>query len=138
MSFIEGIPVQEIRARTFGLSYPRGRRRNANAPTGAVYLAGYTVECYLKALLLANVVARVREELLGKFCGNIAHNIEWLGALYRRHVGRAIPKNVTRHLSRVASWSTDMRYQSGSLKRRDADAFFAAVIVITTWADGGM
>src|SRR5436305_594664 len=110
----------------------------AGRTTGAVYLAGYTVECYLKALLLANVTSGLREEVLAKFCGSIAHDIEWLGALYRRHVGSAVPKTVTRHLSRVASWSTDMRYQSGVLRRRDADEFLAAVIVITTWADGRM
>src|SRR5438552_13990194 len=75
--------------------------------TGAVYLAGYTVECFLKALILASVSAGLRCQLHREFKGSRAHNIEWLGALYRRHVSSAIPRDITRHLSRVASWSTD-------------------------------
>src|SRR5438132_7003333 len=72
----------------------------AERTTGAVYLAGYTVECFLKALVLASVARGLRQELLGEFRGSRAHNIEWLGALYRRHVGAAIPRDITRHLSR--------------------------------------
>src|SRR5437868_14214381 len=78
--------------------------------TGAVYLAGYTVECFLKALVLASVAPGLRKQLLGEFRGGRAHDIEWLGALYRRHVGGATPRGITRHLSRVASLSTDLRY----------------------------
>ena len=106
--------------------------------TGAVYLAGYTVECMLKALLLANVSARRRNELLGEFRGSRAHNIEWLGALYRRHVRGVIPRNITRHLSRVASWSTDLRYASGLVKAREADEFMDSVVTVAAWADRGM
>ena len=39
--------------------------------TGAVYLAGYTVECFMKALVLANVVPDLRQQLLGEFRGNL-------------------------------------------------------------------
>jgi hypothetical protein len=101
-------------------------------------LAGYTVECFLKALLLASVSAGVRQQLLGEFRGSRAHNIEWLGALYRRHIGTVIPRDVSRHLSQVASWTTDLRYTTGILKRRDADAFMKSVIAIITWAEGRM
>ena len=81
--------------------------------TGAVYLAGYTVECFLKALVLASVALALRQRLLGEFHGSRAHSIEWLGALYRRHVGMTVPRDITRHLSRVASWTTDLRYATG-------------------------
>ncbi len=110
----------------------------ANRTTGAVYLAGYTVECFLKALVLASVAPGLRRQLLGEFRGNRAHNIEWLGALYRRHVRAAIPRGITRHLSRVASWSTDLRYATGSMKSRDADEFMDSVVAIAIWADGRM
>ena len=106
--------------------------------TGAVYLAGYTVECLLKALVLASVAPGLRRSLLGEFRGNRAHNIEWLGALYRRHVGAAVPRDVTRHLSRVASWSTDLRYATGLVKSREADEFMDSVVAIATWAEGRM
>jgi hypothetical protein len=106
--------------------------------TGAVYLAGYTVECLLKALVLASVAPRLRNQLLGEFRGSRAHNVEWLGALYRHHVGVAIPRVVTRHLARVASWSTDLRYATGSLKSKEADEFMDSVVAVATWADGRM
>lgn len=106
--------------------------------TGAVYLAGYTVECFMKALLLASVAPRLRQQLLREFRGSRAHSIEWLGTLHRQHVGGAVPRDVTRHLSRVASWSTDLRYATGVLKRRDADEFMESVVAIAAWADGRM
>src|SRR5579859_6130261 len=52
--------------------------------TGAIYLAGYTVECFLKALLLASVASHRRKMLLEEFRGSRAHNLEWLGALFRQ------------------------------------------------------
>jgi hypothetical protein len=109
-----------------------------NRTTGAVYLAGYTVECILKALVLAIVASRLQAQVLAEFRGNRAHNIEWLGGLYRQHVGAAIPRNVTRHLLRVASWSTDLRYATGTIKSREADDFMESVVAIYQWADGRM
>ncbi len=130
-------------ARTY---YRAGKQRfedsqfllRAERTTGAVYLAGYTVECLLKALLLASVARGLRQELLKEFRGNRGHNLEWLGALYRRHVGVGIPRDVTRHLMRLASWSTDLRYTAGLLKRREADEFVDSVVAVAAWADGRM
>jgi HEPN domain-containing protein len=110
----------------------------AERTTGAVYLAGYTVECLLKALILASVARGLRQELHGEFRGARAHSIEWLGSIYRRHVQVAIPQDVTRHLSRVASWSTNWRYESGRVKAREADEFMESVTAIAAWADGRM
>jgi hypothetical protein len=110
----------------------------ASRTTGAVYLAGFTVECFLKALILASVVTQRRDALVGEFRGSRAHNIEWLGAMYRKETGAVVPRTVTRHLARVASWSTDLRYVTVVLKRKDADEFFESVVAIATWADGRM
>jgi hypothetical protein len=106
--------------------------------TGAVYLAGYTVECLLKGLLLAGVNAGMRKQLLSEFRGNRAHNIEWLGWMYRRHVGLAVPVSIQQHLSRVAIWSTDLRYATGAISESEARDFFVSVDIITTWANGRM
>ncbi len=106
--------------------------------TGAVYLAGYTVECMLKTLVLDGVSRKLRQELITEFRGSRAHSIEWLGAFYRRHTGRGIPRGIVLHLSRVASWSTDLRYTTGRIDRRDADPFFASVIAVSEWAEGRM
>jgi HEPN domain-containing protein len=110
----------------------------AGRTTGAVYLAGYTVECMLKALVLAGVAARLRQELLGLFRGSRGHDIEWLGTLYRRHVNSTIPVAVTRRLYRVTAWSTDLRYVGSVVRRSEAREFMAAVDAIAAWADGRM
>jgi hypothetical protein len=137
-----GLP-QPIEARIY---YRAGKQRFDDAQlllreertTGAVYLAGYTVECLLKALVLASVSPRLRRMLLGEFRGSRAHNIEWLGALYRQHVGVVIPREITRHLSRVATWSTDLRYTAGLVKNQEANEFMVSVTTVSTWADGRM
>jgi HEPN domain-containing protein len=106
--------------------------------TGAVYLAGYTVECMLKALVLASVLPALRRELLADFRGKRGHNVEWLGALYRRHVTSSIPRDINRHLSRLAEWSTDLRYATERMNPNDAEEFVLSVKVVTTWAEGRM
>jgi HEPN domain-containing protein len=46
----------------------------ASRPQAAIYLAGYAVECILKALLIRSTPARGRATLLATFHGAIAHN----------------------------------------------------------------
>ena len=73
-----------------------------------------------------------------EFRGQRGHDIEWLGALYRRHAGASIPAAVTRYLARMASWSTDLRYVTGAFKSEEAEQFMETVVAIVTWADGRM
>ncbi len=109
----------------------------AGRTTGAVYLAGYTVECMLKALILVSVAERERENSL-RTIRKIGHNIQKLGALYRQHGRAQIPHEVTRHLTRVAAWSTDLRYSDGTLRARDVEEFIESVVAISQWADTRM
>jgi HEPN domain-containing protein len=111
---------------------------DARRTTGAVYLAGYTVECFLKALVLVTLAAGARKTLLREFRGSRAHDIEWLGALYRQQPGVSMPREIARHLARVASWSTELPYATGLLKKRDADEFMESVVALSKWADGKM
>ncbi len=135
-----GLP-SAVEARPF---YRAGIRRLEDAEvlllakrtTGAVYMAGYTVECLMKALIPANLAGAQRENALRSFRGRRAHDLEWLRYYYRRHVGGSIPRDIARHLSRLASWSTDLRYETTLVKRRFADDFMASVSAIVTWADG--
>jgi hypothetical protein len=106
--------------------------------TGAVYLAGYTVECMLKALLLDGVARKLRQQLSAAFRGSRAHDIAWLSGLYRQHVTTAIPRAVVQHLSRVASWSSDLRYATAFTRRSEADLFMESVDAVAVWADGRM
>jgi stress-induced morphogen len=79
--------------------------------TAAVYLAGYSVECMLKALILSAVPQTQAEELLG-----MLH-------LYAEKGGARMPASVVPYFARVNSWSTDMRYTPGTLTAREAKAF---------------
>ena len=128
------------------LYYRAARQRYADAQwllsgdrtTGAVYLAGYTVECFMKALVLAGASPVLRKQLLGEFHGSRAHNIEWLAKLYRRHIGLVIPIRITQKISRIATWSTDLRYATGAINELDAREFFESVDAVSSWADGRM
>lgn len=104
--------------------------------TGAVYLAGYSVECMLKALILESVPDRQEPLILAQFRGQQAHNPGWLLGLYRKTVSAGVPVGVITHLIRVNSWSTDMRYQPSVMDEGDAQGFMRSVEQITLWVEG--
>lgn len=104
--------------------------------TGAVYLAGYGIECILKALILSVVPSSEANAVLRTFRGHRAHDYEWLREEYRLNGGAHPPREVNRCFTLVDRWSTDLRYSPGNLKERDADSFFKAAKVILGWADG--
>jgi HEPN domain-containing protein len=104
-------------------------------PRAAIYLAGYAVECILKALLLVRTPEREREQLRSSFRGTIAHSIIWLREQLVRRIGR-LPVGEARNLSLVSSWSTDLRYEPGPGDPEDAEAFLEATRSILVWADG--
>ncbi len=104
--------------------------------TAAVYLAGYSVECILKAMILAIVRRANEDEILTLFRGGRAHDYEWLQRLYAERGGPRLPREVVPPFARVNTWSTDMRYSPGTIALRDAKAFLDSSVVILTWADG--
>jgi hypothetical protein len=104
--------------------------------TGAVYLAGYSVECILKALIISSVPDHQEENILGMFRGGQAHAYAWLLRLYREQGGARMPPQVVPHFTRVNSWSTDMRYAPGTIAMSEAQAFLDSATVILAWAEG--
>ncbi|MGB0384642.1 MAG: HEPN domain-containing protein [Ardenticatenaceae bacterium] len=104
--------------------------------TGAVYLAGYSVECMLKSLILSAVPQRREDEILATFRGQAAHDFRWLTRLYQQHGGVAIPQRFARHFRRVRNWSTGMRYSPSTIQQRQAKDFLASATEIINWADG--
>ena len=109
---------------------------NAEYTTGAVYLAGYGVECILKALVLMAVPVSTRSDTLKSFKGSKAHEYEWLRSLYLTNGGARFPREINQHFTLVNDWSTDLRYTPRSVRADDADAFMAAAVAIIKWADG--
>ena len=110
--------------------------RLAARTTGAIYLAGYGVECILKALILSTLPAsRVATEA-ASFRGRRAHDYDWLRARYRELGGAALPRVISRHFLRVSGWSTDVRYMTQTYDAAEADRFLAATLAIINWSQG--
>lgn len=104
--------------------------------TAAVYLAGYNVECILKALILVAVPRAQEKDILEKFRSARAHRYDWLLQLYAKRGGPGLPPKLVPHFARVNTWSTDMRYSPGVIALRDAKAFLDSTLKIFTWGDG--
>lgn len=84
----------------------------------SMYLAGYVVECALKAVILARTPVSQRKVTLIKIgLGQKAHDFEYLKEILR-NAGCTLPRAENAMLRRVATWSTAWRYEVG---RGDAD-----------------
>jgi len=104
--------------------------------TGAIYLAGYGVECILKALILDSLAAKPRTQMLKDFRGQRAHNFDWLRMEYLKAGGPRFPRAVHESFLLVTVWSTDIRYMSGVRDPDDVSSFLEATDAIIAWADG--
>lgn len=103
-------------------------------PATAIYLAGYAVECGLKALVIDATPRSQRDRMIGRLRGARGHDVDWLRGL-AREAGLTPPTGVTSDLVFVSSWSTDLRYEPGLGDRRDAERFVAATNRIVAWID---
>lgn len=106
----------------------------AGRGAGAVYMAGYAVECALKALLVAATPARNRADVITTFRGTRGHDYDWLLDQYRA-VGGAVPQQLDRPFLVVGVWTTNIRYTPGGFASPQANQFMAAAATIITWAD---
>ena len=104
--------------------------------TGAVYLAGYGIECILKALILSVLAPAPRAEMLESFRGTKAHDYEWLRTRYFENGGPRFPREIIQAFALVNGWSTEMRYLPGFIKASEAEGFLAAAHNIIDWVDG--
>ncbi len=98
----------------------------ADRTTGAVYLAGYGIECILKSLILSAVVSGAAVSVLQSFRGSRAHDFEWLRQQYIDSHGPDFPRSINIQFTFVNDWSTELRYNPGNLKADDAVDFLAA------------
>jgi HEPN domain-containing protein len=115
------------------------RRREADVlllsgkSVGAVYLAGYAVECGLKALILAQHPEHRQPGVIDLFRGAQAHSYLWLRTLLQNSGGGLTPPDVTAAFTEVDDWATDLRYNPRERYAGDADEFFEAVAVVLEW-----
>jgi len=106
-----------------------------NRNTGAVYLAGYGIECILKALLLSAVPSRLENSVVESFRGAIGHSFDHLREQFVQVSGRQIERAIVPHFVRVGTWGTNLRYTPGVTRRETAEDFFRSVDAIMTWAE---
>jgi hypothetical protein len=98
-----------------------------------IYIGGYVVECALKALILARIPKNNRLSYeLDYFRGSVAHDYEYLKGLLNKQ-GIVKPREVIKPFQKIATWSTDLRYEVGRGNPKEADAFLISVKVILDW-----
>ena len=100
----------------------------------SIYIAGYAVECALKGLILQRTPkARYPEtwhQLTG--VGAKGHDFEYLKYLLK--VRRCImDTDAVESFHRVASWSTDLRYEVGLKEYDEAERFLSAAKAVCRW-----
>ena len=100
----------------------------------ATYLAGYVVECSLKALLLSYIPVAERADFVREsFRGASAHDFEFL-MHHLRQRGINISPEIRKLISQSDRiWSTDLRYESGHGRAKDAEFLRNAGETILSW-----
>jgi HEPN domain-containing protein len=101
----------------------------------SAYLAGYAIECTLKALILEVTPEWERTETLGKVSsGSKMHNYDVLGGILKV-LGHPIPLAMVKRLRR-SGWSTDLRYMTGRKDKGETRAFLRTAGLVLTWVEG--
>ena len=103
--------------------------------TGAVYLAGYAVECGLKTLMFEIVPVKVHADLFAEFCGRRAHDFDWLLKRYGQLGGPLVPPEMIKELTYLNSWTTDLRYSPALIKLADAEDFVASPLQFLSFVE---
>jgi HEPN domain-containing protein len=106
-----------------------------NYTLDAMYLAGYTVECTLKALILEMAPSADRSATLTNITsGKKMHDAEILGGILK-DLGRPIPLELVKRFRR-SGWSTDLRYESGRTDTGETRGFLKTAKQTYDWVEG--
>jgi HEPN domain-containing protein len=101
----------------------------------AKYLAGYTVECSLKALILEVTPEAEREQTLKEISsGKRMHDPEILCGLLENR-GHPIPKDFAKRFRR-SGWSTALRYETGRTDTGETRGFLKLAKTVYDWVEG--
>ena len=100
-----------------------------------MYLAGYTIECTLKALILHVTPEAERAAMFNRISsGSTMHYPENLGAILRGQ-GRPIPFELVKKYRRFG-WSTGLRYESGRTPTGETRGFLKTAQQTYEWVEG--
>lgn len=121
---------------------PNERGAETRHLQGAVYLAGYGVECLLKAYLISRhpgcaKLSEVRDATqksglpIRDICGAAGHDLRYLLSLTDLEAFLDVAR--LRQISLCAKWSSVSRYDARSVKREDAEDRIKAARRIVDW-----
>ncbi len=100
----------------------------------AMYLAGYVVECALKALLLARTPQGQRDQIRQTFFrGAHGHDLEAIKEALRKR-GCPMPREEA-IVFRDIAWSPALRYEAGHRPDEEAEAALARAGAILKWVE---
>ena len=135
-------PARPIPRKFYRVAYQRFEEAEvlfeAGYYIGAVYLAGYAVECMLKTLILEAIPEKDHATVAAEFRGQRAHDCEWLRYRYVQTHAPGLPVAIGQALAFVRTWETSLRYTPGVGDREDASRFLAEARKIVAWADNRM
>ena len=101
----------------------------------ATYLAGYAIECALKALLLETTPGGDRSAMLARITrGAAMHDLEHLCGLLR-NAGVTVPADLADRLIRTG-WATSLRYETGSRDYGETRFVIKAAAATIKWVEG--
>ena len=108
---------------------------NGGRHAGAVYMAGYVVECGLKCVILVSSPAAARESIARGFRGRSGHDLDALRRQFASTAAASIPFAVVADLDLVATWDVQSRYDPREASERQAGRFLAAARRVLEWVD---
>lgn len=100
----------------------------------AVYLAGYVVECALKALILQRTPARRRPEVCQELtAGSRSQNYDVLVAILRARKCPPPPGILGLVDTLNERWRTNLRYSGALIPEREAEQFLGEIKAVNGW-----
>ena len=134
-----GTPARPVPRKFYRVAFQRLEEAEvlfeAGYYNGAVYLAGYAVECMLKALILNSIPKKEHGSTEAEFRGQRAHQYEWLRHRYAQANAPGLPSEISQSLAFVSTWETSLRYTPGLGDYKDASRFLAETRKLIEWAD---
>jgi HEPN domain-containing protein len=109
--------------------------RDSGYNLDAMYLAGYAIECTLKALILELTRIMDRPDTLKKIStGKKMHDNEVLAGLLK-DLGQPLPVVLAKKFRRY-EWTTDLRYETGRTASGETRGFLKVAKETCDWVKG--
>jgi HEPN domain len=103
----------------------------------SIYIAGYAVECGLKALLLSTMPEHRQKEVAATFRGTGWHNFNRIVEAYIEGGGSRLPVDIVKDLAYLYDeWSVDLRYASAEKSFPEAERFTHSTDRLLEWVKG--